>query len=208
MSDFDTPRGTGWIEVICGSMFSGKTEELIRRLRRAQIARQTVVVFKPVMDTRYAADRLVTHDQVSIPSVPVRHPSDILDRAREAQVIGIDEVQFFDRSVVGVCQELADAGKRVIVAGLDTDYRAQPFEPVPQLLAIAEYITKTHAVCVVCGNPANRTQRVVRRGERILVGGAEAYEPRCRRCYESPEDASGELFAEGEPRPAPGKEGA
>jgi thymidine kinase len=205
MSDFETPHGTGWIEVICGSMFSGKTEELIRRLRRAQIARQTVVVFKPITDTRYARDRLVTHDQVSLPSVPVRHPRDILEHARDAQVIGIDEVQFFDRTLVEVCTELADAGKRVIVAGLDTDYRAQPFEPVPQLLAIAEYITKTHAICVVCGNPANRTQRVIRRGERILVGGAEAYEPRCRRCYEPPEEASGTLFAAGAPRRAKGK---
>jgi thymidine kinase len=194
MNELETPRGTGWIEVICGGMFSGKTEELIRRLRRAQIARQSVLVFKPITDTRYAADRLVTHDRVSLPSIPVRHARDILERAREAQVIGIDEVQFFDRSIVGVCQELADAGKRVIVAGLDTDYRAQPFEPVPQLLAVAESITKTHAVCVVCGNPANRTQRVVRRGGRILVGGAEAYEPRCRRCYEPPEGATGDLF--------------
>jgi thymidine kinase len=205
VSDFENPRGTGWIEVICGSMFSGKTEELIRRLRRAQIARQTVVVFKPVTDTRYAADRLVTHDRVSLPSIPVRHPSEILEGARDAQVIGIDEVQFFDKGLVEVCTELADAGKRVIVAGLDTDYRAQPFDPVPQLLAIAEHITKTHAVCVVCGNPANRTQRVVRRGERILVGGAEAYEPRCRRCYEPPEDESGELFTKPAER---GKEGA
>ena len=189
-----TPLGTGWIEVICGSMFSGKTEELIRRLRRAQIARQRVAIFKPVVDDRYAADRLVTHDQQSIPSIPVRHAHEVLERGRAAQVLGVDEVQFFDRTIVDVCQELADAGKRVIVAGLDTDYRARPFEPVPELLAVAEYITKTYAVCVICGNPANRTQRVVPGGGRILVGGHKSYEPRCRRCFEPPEEASGDLF--------------
>ncbi len=191
---YGTPQGTGWIEVICGSMFSGKTEELIRRLRRAQIARQRVAIFKPVVDDRYAADKLVTHDRISMPSIPVRHPREVLEKARDAQVLGIDEVQFFDRSVVDVCQQLAQEGKRVIVAGLDTDYRARPFEPVPDLLAVAEYVTKTHAVCVVCGNPACRTQRVVRRGERILVGGSDTYEPRCRRCYEAPEGVSGDLF--------------
>jgi thymidine kinase len=191
---YGTPQGTGWIEVICGGMFSGKTEELIRRLRRAQIARQRVAIFKPVVDDRYASDEIVTHDRISIPSVPVRHPRDILEQGRDAQVLGIDEVQFFDRSVVAVCQELADRGTRVIVAGLDTDYRGQAFEPVPELLAVAEYITKTHAVCVICGNPASRTQRVVRRGDRILVGGSDAYEPRCRRCYEPPEEVSGDLF--------------
>jgi thymidine kinase len=195
---YGTPEGTGWIEVICGSMFSGKTEELIRRLRRAQIARQNVAIFKPIIDDRYASDRLVSHDQQSIPSIPVRHPREILEKGRDAQVLGIDEVQFFDRTVVDVCQQLAVSGKRVIVAGLDTDYRAQPFEPVPELLAVAEYITKVYAVCVVCGNPANRTQRVVKRGDRILVGGREVYEPRCRRCFEPPEEVSGDLFpAEG-----------
>ncbi len=193
---YGTPQGTGWIEVICGSMFSGKTEELIRRLRRAQIARQKVAIFKPARDDRYASDRLVTHDQTSIPSIPVRHPSEILELAKDAQVLGIDEVQFFDRSIVDVCQRLASEGKRVIVAGLDTDYRGKPFEPVPELLAVAEYITKTLAVCVVCGNPANRTQRVVPTGGRILVGGREAYEPRCRRCFQPPEETSGDLFDE------------
>jgi thymidine kinase len=200
-----TPQGAGWIEVICGSMFSGKTEELIRRLRRAQIARQEVAICKPVVDDRYAPDQLVTHDRRSIPSIPVRHPREVLEHGRRAQVLGIDEVQFFDRTIVDVCQELADAGKRVIVAGLDTDYRARPFEPVPELLAVAEYITKTYAVCVICGNPATRTQRVVGAGERILVGGRESYEPRCRRCFEPPVEPSGELFA---PAPAPDSEGA
>ncbi len=191
---YAAPQGTGWIEVICGGMFSGKTEELIRRLRRAQIARQRVAIFKPVVDDRYAAEELVTHDRISIPSLPVRHPREILEKARQAQVLGIDEVQFFDRTIVDVCQQLAGCGKRVIVAGLDTDYRGGPFEPVPELLAVAEYVTKTHAVCVVCGNPACRTQRVIQGGNQILVGGGEAYEPRCRRCYQAPEVSSGELF--------------
>jgi len=188
------PHGSGWIELICGSMFSGKTEELIRRLRRAQIARQRVAIFKPVIDDRYAPDCLVTHDRTRIPSLPVRHARQILDRAGTAQVLGIDEVQFFDRSVVAVCQRLANAGKRVIAAGLDTDYRGRAFEPVPELMAVAEYVTKVHAVCVVCGNPASRTQRVIRGGDRILVGGSEVYEPRCRRCFEPPEEGSGDLF--------------
>ncbi|MFH1143758.1 MAG: thymidine kinase [Candidatus Eisenbacteria bacterium] len=194
---FGTPRDTGWIEVICGSMFSGKTEELIRRLRRALIARQQVAIFKPVVDDRYAPDQLVTHDRIMIPSIPVRHPREILERTGDAQVLGVDEVQFFDHDIVDVCQELAAAGKRVIVAGLDTDYRGLPFEPVPDLMAVAEYVTKVHAVCVICGNPAIRTQRVVRRGDRILVGGSDAYEPRCRRCFEPPEEGSGDLFAAG-----------
>ncbi len=195
---FGTPQGTGWIEVICGCMFSGKTEELIRRLRRAQIARKKVAIFKPVVDDRYAPAEIVTHDRVSIESIPVRHPREILDRGAAADVLGIDEVQFFDRSVVDVCQELAARGTRVIVAGLDTDYRAQPFDPIPELMAVAEYVTKTQAICVVCGNPASRTQRVVAGGDRILVGGISAYEARCRRCYRPPEAESGELFGPSE----------
>jgi thymidine kinase len=191
---FGTPQGTGWIEVVCGSMFSGKTEELIRRVRRVQIARQKVVVFKPVIDDRYSVDKIVTHDGKGIPSIPIRRASEIFSLAADAQVVGIDEVQFFDRSIVDVCQQLASEGKRVIVAGLDTDYRARPFEPVPELLAVAEYITKTHAVCLSCGNPACRTQRVAPGGDRILVAGSDAYEPRCRKCYEPPEEISGELF--------------
>jgi len=194
---YGTHHGTGWIEVICGSMFSGKTEELIRRLRRAVIARQRVAIFKPVVDDRYAVDELVTHDRTSIPSRPVRHPREILELAGDAQVLGIDEVQFFDRTIVEVCQQLAAEGRRVIVAGLDTDYRGHPFEPVPELMAVAEDVTKTHAVCVICGNPAIRTQRVVQRGDRILVGGSDAYEPRCRRCFVPPEESSGDLFAAG-----------
>lgn len=202
------PRGAGWVEVICGGMFSGKTEELIRRLRRAQIARQRVSIFKPVVDDRYAQDEIVTHDRVSISSQPVRHPREILERADDAQVIGIDEVQFFDRTVVQVCQELAAAGVRVIVAGLDTDYRARPFEPVPELMAIAEYVTKTHAVCVICGGPACRTQRVVQGGDRILVGGSDTYEPRCRQHFAPPEEESRDLFEPGEAGRSPRDDGS
>lgn len=177
------PQETGWIEVICGSMFSGKTEELIRRLRRAQIAKQRVAIFKPAIDTRYAEDRIVSHSGVSLPSVTVSSAAEILDRAGDVDVVGIDEVQFFDLDLVQVCETLADRGHRVIVAGLDQDYLAQPFEPMPQLLAIAEYITKTLAICMVCGNPANRTQRVTQRSERVLVGAADSYEARCRSCF-------------------------
>ncbi|MBU1700129.1 MAG: thymidine kinase, partial [Candidatus Eisenbacteria bacterium] len=165
----DLPRNTGWIEVICGSMFSGKTEELIRRLRRAQIAKQRVKIYKPVLDDRYAADYLVSHSQIKIPSIAIHKPQEILEGAEEADVLGIDEAQFFDDSLVSVCEYLADQGKRVIVAGLDQDYRAEPFDPMPQLLAVAEYITKTLAICVVCGNPANRTQRLSGGSERIVV---------------------------------------
>jgi thymidine kinase len=175
---------SGWIEVIVGSMYSGKTEELIRRLRRAQIARQRVEIFKPGIDTRYSSDHIVSHSEVRIPSRTVRSAREILQYAHEAQVIGIDEGQFLGPGLVAVCEKLASRGKRVIVAGLDQDYAGRPFEPMPQLLAIAEYITKTLAICVVCGNPANRTYRKKRRSGRVLVGGADLYEARCRRCHQ------------------------
>jgi len=181
-------RGTGWIEVIAGSMFSGKTEELIRRIRRAQIAKLKVAVFKPRIDTRYSTDRIVSHSDISIPSIVVDNAQQILELAKDAQVVGIDEAQFFDMDLVDVCEKLANDGKRVIVAGLDQDYRGKPFEPMPQLLAIAEYITKTHAICVVCGNPASKTQRKIKAGERIVVGASDIYEARCRRCFEPPEE--------------------
>ena len=174
----------GWIEVIVGSMYSGKTEELIRRLRRAQIARQRVEIFKPDIDRRYAADAIVSHSELRIPSRAVRTARDILRYAHEAQVIGIDEGQFLGRDLLPVVERLARQGKRVIVAGLDQDYRGKPFEPMPDLLAIAEYITKTLAICVVCGEPANRTYRKVRRAGRVVVGGTDVYEARCRRCWE------------------------
>ena len=175
---------TGWIEVIVGSMYSGKTEELIRRLRRAQIARQRVEIFKPMIDDRFGHDAIVSHSELRIPSRSVKSARDVLRYAHEAQVIGIDEGQFLGSGLVGVCERLARSGKRVIVAGLDQDYAGRPFEPMPQLLAIAEYITKTLAICMVCGGPANRTYRKRRRAERVVVGGADLYEARCRRCYE------------------------
>src|SRR5574339_579298 len=175
----------GWIEVITGSMFSGKSEELIRRIRRAQIARQKVQVFKPRFDDRFASDHIVSHSDIRLPSRNVPSARALLDAVRpETEVVGIDEGQFFDLELPMVCNSLADGGKRVIVAGLDQDYLGKPFEPMPQLLAIAEYITKTHAICMVCGNPANHTQRLVASGDRVLVGAAGLYEARCRRCFD------------------------
>ena len=170
-------------------MFSGKSEELIRRLRRAQIARQGVEVFKPKMDRRFSEDYIVSHSDVKIKSQLVSQAREILDLADgRTQVIGIDEGQFFDMDLVYVCNKLADTGKRVIIAGLDQDFRGDPFDPMPQLLAIAEDITKTHAICVRCGAPANRTQRLVEHSGRVLVGAAGAYEARCRLCFEPPQD--------------------
>ena len=175
----------GWIEVIVGSMFSGKSEELIRRLRRAQIARQRVQIFKPAIDDRYAADQIVSHSEMRIPSRAVRTARELLESvAPETEVIGIDEGQFFDQELPMVCDALANQGKRVIIAGLDQDYLGKPFEPMPQLLAIAEYITKTLAICMVCGAPANHTQRLVASHERVVVGGQGTYEARCRHCFD------------------------
>ncbi|MDM7914867.1 MAG: thymidine kinase [Candidatus Eisenbacteria bacterium] len=188
----DLPQGGGWIEMICGPMFSGKTEELIRRLRRAQIAKQRVAIVKPSTDFRYGSDHLVSHSQQRIPSSIVKNSLEVLEAAADAQVIGIDEVQFLDMGILDVCETLANQGKRVIVAGLDQDYLARPFEPVPQLLAMAEYITKTLAICVRCGAPANRTQRVGAAVGRIAVGSSDLYEARCRRCYEMPHEEGGE----------------
>ncbi len=175
-----TFKKTGHIEVICGSMFSGKTEELIRRIRRAEIAKQRVKVFKPKIDNRYSEFEIVSHNEQSYPSEVVEDADEIREKSFDVEVIGIDEGQFFNNNLIEVCQDLADAGKRVIVAGLDQDYRALPFEPMPQLLAIAEYITKTLAVCVICGAPANRTQRNNSSSEQILVGAHNHYEARCR----------------------------
>jgi thymidine kinase len=181
-----TPRNTGWIEVICGCMFSGKTEELIRRIRRAQIAKLNVSIFKPRIDTRYSADHIVSHNEQTLISHPVEDASEIPAQAKHAQVVGIDEGQFFKGNLVEVCESLANQGKRVIVAGLDQDYRGKPFDPMPQLLAVAEYITKTLAICVVCGNPADRTQRKTPQQDRVLVGARDIYEARCRHCFEPP----------------------
>jgi thymidine kinase len=175
----------GWIEVITGSMFSGKSEELIRRLRRAQIARQRVQVFKPEVDSRFADNHIVSHSEIRLPSRGVASSRALLDAvAAETEVVGIDEGQFFDLELPMVCNTLADRGKRVIVAGLDQDYLGKPFEPMPQLLAIAEYITKTLAICMVCGNPANHTQRLVANSERVLLGAQGTYEARCRHCFD------------------------
>ena len=175
----------GWIEVVVGSMFSGKSEELIRRLRRAQIARQKVQIFKPAIDLRYAEDHIVSHSEMRIASCAVPGSRQLLERVdADAEVVGIDEGQFFDLELPMVCNLLADSGKRVIVAGLDQDYLGKPFEPMPQLLAIAEYITKTLAICMVCGNPANHTQRLVANSERVLLGAQGTYEARCRQCFD------------------------
>jgi thymidine kinase len=178
-------QSAGWIEVITGSMFSGKSEELIRRLRRAQIARQRVQIFKPVVDNRYGEGHITSHSAQRIESEEVGSSRELLERVRpDTEVVGIDEGQFFDAELPAVVNTLADQGKRVIVAGLDQDYLGKPFEPMPQLLAIAEYITKTLAICVVCGEPANHTQRLVNSSERVLVGAQGTYEARCRACFD------------------------
>jgi thymidine kinase len=182
------PKETGWIEVIAGCMFSGKTEELIRRLRRAQIAKQNVKIFKPLIDTRYSSTSIVSHNEQSLPSVLIADVNEIPKLSEEAQVVGIDEAQFFSSDLINVCNKLADSGKRVIIAGLDMDYRGVPFEPMPQLLAIAEYITKTLAICVECGNPADKTQRKTSSSERVVVGASDIYEARCRRCHYIPNE--------------------
>ena len=180
------PIKTGWIEVVAGCMFSGKTEELIRRLTRAKIAKLSVKIFKPKIDKRYSADKIVSHSELQMNSIVVENAEEIIKLSSDAQVIGIDEAQFFTNELVDVCNHLADSGKRVIVAGLDQDYRGVPFEPIPQLLAVAEYITKTLAICMECGNPADRTQRKIVSSERVLVGAADSYEARCRKCHYIP----------------------
>ena len=174
------PPGAGWIEVVTGCMFSGKTEELIRRLVRAQIARQAVLVFKPAVDIRYAREDVVTHSGRRLPCQPIARASQILEHVGDARVVGVDEAQFFDNDLVDVCNRLADQGRRVIVAGLDQDFQGRPFEPMPQLLAVAEYITKNLAVCMVCGSPADRSQRLIAREDQVVLGSEEIYEARCR----------------------------
>ncbi|MBN8854222.1 MAG: thymidine kinase [Sphingobacteriales bacterium 50-39] len=177
----------GWIEVICGSMFSGKTEELIRRLKRAKIANMKVEIFKPSMDTRYHELNIVSHDETAIQSTPIDNSQTILLLAHEVDVIGIDEAQFFDDQLPEVCDQLAFRGIRVIVAGLDMDYSAKPFGQMPNLLAKAEYITKLHAICVKCGNIANYSYRKKTTSGQILLGEKDIYEPRCRNCYFNPD---------------------
>ena len=165
-------------------MFSGKTEELIRRLKRAQIAKQKVEIYKPAVDVRFSEDAVVSHDENSIPSTPVHNAEQILLLVGDADVVAVDEAQFFDNTLVEVCEQLARRGKRVIVAGLDQDYLGKPFDPIPQLMAVAEYVTKLQAVCMVCGAPANHSQRLTNHGDQLLLGAGEHYEPRCRKCFE------------------------
>ncbi|MFQ6612413.1 MAG: thymidine kinase [Fidelibacterota bacterium] len=182
-----TPRESGWIEVICGSMFSGKTEELIRRLRRAEIANMETVIFKPLIDNRYSDNHIVSHDQKKLTSIPVKEINEVANLAGNAQVVGIDEAQFFSAELVPICRQLALAGKRVIVAGLDTDYRGLPFGPMPQIMCEADFLDKLRAICIKCGNPASYTQRLTKDSSQILVGEADMYEARCRNCFEPPE---------------------
>ncbi len=174
---------SGWIEVICGSMFSGKTEELIRRLKRAKIANQKVEIFKPKVDTRYDEQKVVSHDANSILSIPIAHSSRLLELADGVNVIGIDEAQFFDGELPEVCQQLALKGIRVIIAGLDMDYKGNPFGPMPNLLAVAEYITKVHAICQHCGNLATHSYRISEENDTVVLGEQDRYEARCRTCY-------------------------
>ena len=180
----------GRIEVVCGSMFSGKTEELIRRMRRAEFARQHVEIYKPAIDTRYSEEEVVSHDAKAIMSTPVDSPSSILLLASEADVVGIDEAQFFDDSIVDVCNQLALAGKRVIVAGLDMDFNGKPFGPMPALLAVAEEVTKVHAICVKCGALAYVSHRIVKSDKQVLLGEKDEYEPLCRACYANVESSA------------------
>ncbi|MEM6802810.1 MAG: thymidine kinase [Bacteroidota bacterium] len=176
-------RRAGWLEVICGSMFSGKTEELIRRMRRAQIANQKVEIFKPAIDTRYSEEYIVSHNQNSIPSRAVNSSQQIPLLAAGMDVVGIDEAQFFDEGIIQVSRDLANQGIRVIIAGLDMDYRAKPFGPMPQLLAMAEFVTKVHAICQVCGSLANYSYRLNEEKDTVLLGEKDSYEPRCRHCF-------------------------
>lgn len=179
----ENTKKTGCIEVICGSMFSGKTEELIRRLKRARFANQKIVTFKPAIDTRYSDMDVVSHDLHSIPCIPVKNPEDMLQIEDDVKVVGVDEAQFFDKSLVDVAQKLADKGVRVIIAGLDTDYLGKPFGPIPALLAVAEDVQKVHAICVKCGNLANHSHRLSRSRKLVVLGEKDVYEPLCRECY-------------------------
>lgn len=177
------PERKGQIEVICGSMFSGKTEELIRRLNRAKIARQKVEIFKPSVDKRYHEEDVVSHNETSIRSTPVNFADDILLLSGDCDVVGIDEVQFFDDQIVSVAQKLANKGKRVILAGLDMDFEGMPFEPMPKLMAIAEYVTKVHAICMKCGDLAAFSFRLSDSKQKVMLGEKDAYEARCRKCF-------------------------
>ncbi len=180
-----TPHRRGWIEIVCGSMFSGKTEELLRRVKRARLARQPVLLFKPRVDDRYDEVKVVSHEGLNADALPVASAGELLARVlADTAVVGIDEVQFFDDAIVGAAEDLAARGIRVIAAGLDQDWRGRPFGPVPDLMAVAEYVTKLHAVCARCGAPASRSQRLIAAEGQLFVGGAAEYEARCRTCFE------------------------
>lgn len=185
----DISNHRGWIEVITGSMFSGKTEELIRRLRRAKLANQKVEIFKPGIDNRYSQSDIVSHDETQIHSTPVSASQNILLLVTDADVIGIDEVQFFDNGIIDVCFKLANRGIRVIVAGLDMDFKGNPFGPLPQLMATAEYVTKLHAICMKCGSLAHYSHRISTNNDLILLGEREKYEPLCRICFNNIDNA-------------------
>ncbi|MBL4706871.1 MAG: thymidine kinase [Flavobacteriales bacterium] len=187
----NSKKRKGWIEVICGSMFSGKTEELIRRLKRAKIAKQKVEIFKPAIDIRYDSEAVVSHDSNQIHSTPVPASANIPLLINDEEVIGIDEAQFFDMELVGVCNRLANQGMRVIVAGLDMDYQGKPFGPIPALLATAEYVAKVHAICVKCGNLANHSHRTMGNDKLVMLGETESYEPLCRTCFYEANQADG-----------------
>ena len=180
---FEIAKKTGSIEVICGSMFSGKTEELIRRMKRAQFANQKVEIYKPRIDVRYSDDKVVSHDAHSIPSTPIESPSSMLELSADVEVVGIDEAQFFDESIVEVVQTLANRGVRVIIAGLDTDFMGKPFGPMPALMAVAEDVQKVHAICMKCGSPANHSHRLSKSDQLVVLGEKDIYEPLCRHCF-------------------------
>ena len=181
----ENAKKAGSIEVICGSMFSGKTEELIRRMKRAQFAKQRIKIYKPCIDVRYSEEDVVSHDAHSISSTPIDSPAKMLEMIGQVEVIGIDEAQFFDESIIEVVQTLANNGIRVIIAGLDTDFLGKPFGPMPALMAVAEDIQKVHAICVKCGSPANHSHRLSKSHELVVLGETDIYEPLCRHCYNS-----------------------
>ena len=182
------PINSGWIEVICGGMFSGKTEELLRRIRRAKIANLSTIIFKPHIDTRYSKNKIVSHNNNSMDSVIVKKTTDILDLGKKYDVLGIDEAQFFDSELTDVCKKLAKNNNRVIVAGLDNDYRGLPFGPMPNIMCESDYLDKLSAICIKCGNPASCTQRITKQIEQVVIGETDIYEARCRNCFEPPKE--------------------
>lgn len=183
-----TPKNAGWIEIICGSMFSGKTEELIRRLKRAEIAKMKVAIFRPALDNRYESNHIVSHNQMKMKSFQIEDPKDILKKVGDAQVVGIDEAQFFNGSILNVCKQLADQNRRVVVAGLDKDFKGNSFGPMPELMCEADYLSKLRAICVVCGDPANFTQRLSHETKQVIIGEKDQYEARCRDCFKPPKE--------------------